>query len=239
MRSRLCCARLQRLVVRRSDWSDVVNDVRSPDRTGVVRDLPTEAGGLEVPGGVLGLAERTKDEASRSCHVVSDGDDLLTSGAVVVDVVNGVPGVGVGVVFGNLRHNGASCRAAWQPGGVRTLLLRSMAAFCHRTHRLIRGEVVQIGGRAAGSKAGPRPRSHLARCRRRHAQLAHVVPGLAGGRNGLAVTPGRTRANRTWRRWLATGTYQVVGSGANGDRRWGRWWAARAREAAERPVAIR
>ena len=110
-----------------------------------------------------------------------------------------------------LLGNRAACER-YRSGG--------MAAFCHRTHRLIRGEAVQIGGRAADSKSATRPRSHLARCRRRHAQLAHVVPGLAGGRNGLAVTPGRTRANRTWRRWLATGRYQVVGSGANRDRRW-------------------
>src|ERR1039457_7256311 len=90
----------------------------------MVRNLPTEAGGLEVPGGGFGLAERTKDEAARSFHVVSVGDDWLTSGAVVVDVESGVLGVGVGVVFGNLRHNGASCCAARQPGGARTLPLR-------------------------------------------------------------------------------------------------------------------
>jgi len=100
--------------VRRSDWSGAVNDVRSSARTGAVRDLPTEAGDLEVPGGGFRLAGREKVETVRSFNIVSVGEDLLTSGAVVVDVVNGVLGIGVGATTSGSDHVGhrVRCRSA-------------------------------------------------------------------------------------------------------------------------------
>ena len=193
---RLCRARSQRLVVRRSDWPDVVNDVRSPDptrpdRTGVGRDLPKEVGGLEAPGAVLGLAESTKDEAARSFHVASVGKDSLTSRAVVVDVVNGVLGVGVGVVFGNLRHNGASCCAARQPAARERYPSRGMAAFCYRTPRLILGEAGQTRGASSRLQVGHEASGELgmasgapvggggSRITRRNSSGSCIVPGFA------------------------------------------------------------
>jgi hypothetical protein len=70
--------------------------------------------------------------------------------------------------------------------------------------------------------------------------FAHVAAWGVGGRNrGPGEESGRTRAHGAWRRWRVAGRYQVGRFRGSGDRRWVRWWAVRAREAAERPVAIR
>jgi hypothetical protein len=94
-------------------------------------------------------------------------------------VVNGVRGVGIGVVFGNFRHNGASCCAARRPGGARTLPLRRH-------------------GRVLSSHTSPDTRrSGAARRASNRLQVGHeasVAPGP------VPPTPCRARPRRAWPR---------------------------------------
>jgi hypothetical protein len=92
------------------------------------------------------------------------------------------------------------------------------------------------GGNSTERRRDTPSTSHVAE---RFTRFAHVVPDRSPGRTGLAMPPSRHTGHRGQRQWLVAGRNQVGRFRGSGDRRWVRWWAVRAREAAERLVAIR
>src|ERR1039458_9191078 len=89
----------------------------------------TDLGG-ELSAQQLVRAELAHVPAIVAGNVISVPNDYLTSGTVVVDVVNGVSWVSQGVVSADVRH----CSGLAFYSFVRGRAHRPKGAFCHRTH---------------------------------------------------------------------------------------------------------